>query len=98
MEKTEHEQLLSEEMLNELKPIYADANCTNCPTEWFFPAVTKGKIPSGPGTNLYNAKQICKECKVKEQCYEFAYKHRCLGVWGGVMFGSYRKPKRRTLN
>ena len=44
MQKTQREQILSEEMYNELKPIYADANCKNCPSEWFFPAITKGKI------------------------------------------------------
>ena len=40
MSKTKHEEILSEEMFNELKPIYADANCKNCPSEWFFPAIS----------------------------------------------------------
>lgn len=98
MEKTEHEAILTEEMYNELKPIHANANCKNCPSDWFFPAVTKGRIPTGPGTNIYNAKQICSKCKVKEECYDFAYKHRCLGIWGGVLFGSYRRPKKRIYS
>ena len=41
MSKTKHEEILSEEMFNELKPIYADANCKNCPSEWFFTTLNK---------------------------------------------------------
>ena len=98
MKTHEEKKLLNEQMTEELKVIYADANCTNCPSEWFFPAITKGKIPSGPGTNVYNAKQICGECKVQKECYNFAYKHHCIGVWGGVVFGSHRKPRKRVFD
>jgi hypothetical protein len=65
----------------------------------FFQPSQQGKDSyRGPGTNIYNAKQICGECRVQKECYNFAYKHHCLGVWGGVVFGSERKPRKRIFN
>jgi WhiB family redox-sensing transcriptional regulator len=34
---------------------------------------------------IYRAKQICKECPLKQQCLKWALDHRIAeGVWGGV--------------
>ncbi len=80
------ESLRYEKVFEELTPIYKDANCTNCPTEWFFPPDGRGKTSVAPGSNLFNAFSVCAECKVKEQCFTFAKRYRCIGVWGGKLF------------
>lgn len=84
--KLEEEKLFDKEMSQNLKVIYANANCTNCPTEWFFPENVRGKMPIYPGSNLHCAFSVCNECKVKTECFNFAKANSCIGVWGGRLF------------
>lgn len=83
----------NEDMTKELNPIYKKANCTNAPTEWFFPTIKKGKPSSKPGSNLYKAYSVCADCKVKKECLNFAIKYNCVGVWGGIFFSTTLKRK-----
>ena len=78
--------LQNENISEELEPIYEKANCVDCPSEWFFPLNTKGKLSVKPGSPLYNAFATCNNCKVKTKCFNFAKKHSCVGVWGGRLF------------
>ena len=89
-------QLRDENISKELDPIYKNANCLNCPSEWFFPENTKGKLSVKPGSNLFNAFTICNSCKVKTQCFNFANTHHCVGVWGGRLF-TYRKLSKAKI-
>jgi hypothetical protein len=82
----EEKKLLSEQITKELEAIYANANCTNCPSSWFFPDNVRGKMPVYPGSNLHCAFATCNECKVKTECFNFAKAHDCVGVWGGRLF------------
>ena len=77
---------LSVDMEKELGVIYAKVNCKNCPSEWFFPESTKGKLPVVPGSNLHSGFATCNECAVKQECFNFADAYDCLGVWGGRLF------------
>ena len=84
----------SEEVAKELHPIYKYANCVDCPTDWFFPLEKRGgKYKAEPGSSLFNAFTTCNECKVKDECFNFAKKHGCVGVWGGKLFISGKVSK-----
>ena len=84
----------SEEVAKELKPLYKYANCVDCPTDWFFPLEKRGgKYKANPGSSLFNAFSTCNECKVKQECFDFAKKHGCVGVWGGKLFISGKISK-----
>ena len=83
----EKQKARDENISKELEPIYKNANCINCPSEWFFPEPgNRGKPSVRPGSNLFNAFTLCSDCKVRKECFNFAYKHRCVGVWGGQLF------------
>ena len=62
----------NEDMSKELDPIYKKANCTDSPSEWFFPAIQKGRPSDKPGSNLYKAYSVCANCKVKKECLDFS--------------------------
>ena len=79
-------QLRDADISKELEPIYAKANCRKKNTSLFFPELGKGMPPSRPGTALHEAFTICNECDVKEECFNFAVAHECVGVWGGRYF------------
>ena len=75
----------SEEIANELHPIYKYANCVDCPSDWFFPPDKRGgRHNARPGSDLFNAFSTCNEC------FDFAKKYGCVGVWGGRLF-THRK-------
>ncbi len=91
------ESLDNKKIFNELTPLYKNANCINCPTEWFFPNIQKGRPSQVPGSNLFKAYSTCADCKVKKECFDFATKHKCVGVWGGKLFSdSKRRNASRT--
>lgn len=79
-------ELKNENISKELNPIYLHANCKDCPSDWFFPPESKGRLSVKPGSNLYNAFATCNDCKVKTECFNFAKEHSCVGVWGGTLF------------
>ena len=78
--------LRDENIAKELQPIYAKANCKGKSNAIFFPEQTKGMPSAKPGTSLHEAFTICNECDVKEECFNFALAHECVGVWGGRYF------------
>lgn len=82
----EEKRLLNEQATKDLKTIYANANCTNCPSDWFFPKNTRGRIRISEGSNLHCAFATCNGCKVKTECFNFAKENSCVGVWGGRLF------------
>ena len=58
----------------------ARAACRDADPELFFPEGTMG--PAIEATR--RAKRICGPCQVREQCLEWALRHRAnFGVWGG---------------
>ena len=79
-------QLRDENISKELEPIYAKANCKDKDNSLFFPVQGKGMMSSKPGSPLHQAFIICNECNVKEECFNFALAHECVGVWGGRYF------------
>ncbi|HTW98941.1 MAG TPA: WhiB family transcriptional regulator [Acidimicrobiales bacterium] len=51
------------------------ANCRAYPAEFFFPA---GRV------GVLEAKRVCSDCRVREECLDYAITHRIEhGVWGG---------------
>ena len=91
----EKQQLRDENISKELEPIYKNANCINCSSEWFFPTIGKGKPSTKPGSPLYNAFALCADCKVIDLCKEFAIKHKCVGVWGGKLFSLHKRRDKK---
>ena len=59
----------------EIPEFYKDANCVDKEQDLFFPE---------RGSSTVKAKQICSECKVREECLEFAVERKeRFGIWGG---------------
>lgn len=81
------EKLKNQNMIRKLDLICAKANCKGKDGTLFFPAESKGTPSVKPGTPLHEAFTICNECDVKEECFNFALTHHCVGVWGGRYFG-----------
>ena len=88
----------TEDMTKELEQIYKSANCTNCPSEWFFPTIGKGKPSTKPGSPVYNAFATCADCNVVDLCKEFATKYKCVGIWGGQLFSLHKRRKKKHSN
>jgi len=82
------------DLRKELEVIYSGASCTGCPSEWFFPGPYKGRL--GKDSPVWFGLEICGSCKVRQECYNFAETHRCVGVWGGVLFGDVGPTKMRV--
>ena len=67
------------------------ARCRDEDPEIFFPG--KGK---GLGADARKAKNTCKKCEVREQCLEYALKHRERdGIWGGKSENERRDIERQ---
>ena len=61
-------------------------SCVDLPSEMFFPE---------RGGDGREAKAVCKECSVKEECLEFALGHAIIfGIWGGTSERQRIKIKR----
>ncbi|HXA30942.1 MAG TPA: WhiB family transcriptional regulator [Acidimicrobiales bacterium] len=72
-----------------------EAACRGMDTNMFFPAGHRNV------RGVAQAKLVCAECPVREQCLEFAKTSLSgwerQGVWGGVAIGyEFRKKKLRT--
>lgn len=87
--------LLSNDMVNEHQIICKNANCEGCPSEWFFPDIGRGGVSHKYGTPLHKGLTTCSNCTVIKECYNFAVKHECIGVWGGVYFNTIGKPSKK---
>ena len=59
----------------EVPPFYSQANCKGHDQDLFFPE---------RGSSTIKAKAICSECKVREECLEYAVERKeRFGIWGG---------------
>lgn len=68
-------------------PDWTDALCRQTDPEIFFPGV---------GGSTRQAKKVCQQCPVREQCLEYALEHdERFGVWGGLS-EHQRKRLRRS--
>lgn len=62
-----------------------DAACRGMDTNIFFPEKNGGQ-------QSIIAKSICKECKVRADCYEYG-KDEDYGIWGGEGYTARKKNK-----
>lgn len=63
----------------------SEGHCRHYPPAVFFPS---------DGVGVLNARKICAECPVKDDCLEYALAHRIEhGVWGGCS----ERERRRIL-
>jgi WhiB family transcriptional regulator, redox-sensing transcriptional regulator len=70
------------------------------PSDWMSQGACRGKDPMiffpTQGGSLRPARDICRECMVREQCLEYAVYHAELdGVWAGTCEGERRQIRRR---
>ncbi|HSG80008.1 MAG TPA: WhiB family transcriptional regulator [Acidimicrobiia bacterium] len=63
-----------------------DANCKGANADLFFPE---------RGASTRTAKSICRECRVRAECLEFAIETgEKFGIWGGMSERERRKVRR----
>jgi WhiB family redox-sensing transcriptional regulator len=61
-------------------------NCMGVDPDLFFPA---------RGASTREAKEVCRQCVVQEQCLEYALIHReRFGIWGGLSERERRRIRR----
>jgi WhiB family redox-sensing transcriptional regulator len=61
-------------------------NCQGLNPDLFFPA---------RGASTTEAKAVCRQCVVQEQCLEYALTHReRFGIWGGLSERERRRLRR----
>ena len=69
------------------------AACRGVVTDLFFPA---GDVAPEPVAQAEQAKAICRECVVREECLQFALAtHQEFGIWGGTTESERRIIRRR---
>jgi WhiB family transcriptional regulator, redox-sensing transcriptional regulator len=74
-----------------LPPWRVQAACLDADPELFFPVGT-----TGPAIDqIEDAKTICQQCPVIQQCLDWALEHNEFGVWGGRSEEDRRGIKRR---
>ena len=55
-----------------------EGNCRGVDVNLFFPE-------RGANVRVVNeAKQVCRGCQVRRQCFEYGIQHHELGIWGGT--------------
>jgi hypothetical protein len=64
--------------------------CVGQPTNWWFPEDASRTAKQ----NSRNAKSICRECKVVDDCLEFSLRYETHGIWGGLS-ETEREQRRR---
>jgi WhiB family redox-sensing transcriptional regulator len=73
-------------MFIEQLPWAAEAKCLNADPDVFFPE---------KGGSTREAKRICSECPVRDECLEYALEEdERFGIWGGMSERERRKLKR----
>lgn len=73
-------------ILLETLPWASEAKCLQADPETFFPE---------KGGSTREAKRICGECTVRNECLEYALDHdERFGIWGGLSERERRKLKR----
>jgi WhiB family redox-sensing transcriptional regulator len=67
--------------------------CLSADPDLFFPISTTGPAEK----QISRAKLICGECRVQQQCLEFAMTHDLpYGIWGGSTPEDRQRQRRRT--
>jgi WhiB family redox-sensing transcriptional regulator len=65
------------------------ANCLGAGPQLFFPE---------RGASTREAKAVCRNCQVRQECLEFALRHgEKFGIWGGYSERERRKIKKARL-
>ena len=64
------------------------AGCRGLPTELWFPE------DGGTRPNEW-ALKVCAQCRVKDECLEYAIVHHEHGIWGGIIGEKARRNVRR---
>ena len=73
-------------MFIEQLPWASEAKCLNADPDVFFPE---------KGGSTREAKRICGECPVRDECLEYALEEdERFGIWGGMSERERRKLKR----
>jgi WhiB family redox-sensing transcriptional regulator len=73
-------------MFIEQLPWASEAKCLNADPDVFFPE---------KGGSTREAKRICSECPVRDECLEYALEEdERFGIWGGMSERERRKLKR----
>jgi WhiB family redox-sensing transcriptional regulator len=73
-------------MFIEQLPWATEAKCLNADPDVFFPE---------KGGSTREAKRICSECPVRDECLEYALEEdERFGIWGGMSERERRKLKR----
>jgi WhiB family redox-sensing transcriptional regulator len=73
-------------MFIEQLPWASEAKCLNADPDVFFPE---------KGGSTREAKRICSECTVRDECLEYALEEdERFGIWGGMSERERRKLKR----
>jgi len=66
--------------------------CRSADPDLFFPISSVGPAER----QIARAKMICAECKVRQECLDFALTHHQLyGIWGGTTAEDRRRDRRR---
>ncbi len=74
---------------------YDDAQCVGTSTNIFFSSV--GEDGEGVPAMVSIAKSICRECKVRAQCLDYATDtDQKNGIWGGLTARERRRRKVRA--
>ena len=72
-----------------LVPFADDAACRGSNTDQFFVSTSESSRP---------AKRICAECKVKDECLDWAAAYKItFGIWGGMTVKDRRKIARELV-
>ena len=70
----------------EALPWLAEAKCLQADPETFFPE---------KGGSTREAKRICQQCGVREECLDYALENdERFGIWGGLSERERRRQKR----
>ena len=71
---------------------FAKANCKDQPTVWWFPEwpPTRQKMKQWK-----QAKAICSECDMKDECLAYGKATNSWGIWGGVTLTNGKLDPRR---
>lgn len=72
-------------MIPDREPWMEDANCVTSDAEIFFP---------DKGGSTKDAKLVCSNCDVRNDCLSFALDRDDHGVWGGLSQFERRRLKR----
>lgn len=70
------------------------ARCAYTDPEEFFPENIENKRMRR--TVPHALEQLCGQCRVKDQCLEFAMEHDLIGIWGGTTDYTRDQLKKQT--